>query len=68
MSEKPQVESDWTCARCGVGLEIAEVNVEYLGSAFPVELPQCPSCGLVFVPEALAMGKMAEVEKTLEDK
>ena len=69
MSEQmPQAESNWMCAKCGVSLEIAEVNVAYLGSAFPVKLPRCPSCGLVFVPEALAMGKMAEVEKTLEDK
>ena len=69
MSEQTsQVESNWMCAKCGVDLEIAEVNVAYLGSAFPVKLPRCPSCGLVFVPEALALGKMAEVEKTLEDK
>ena len=33
------------------------------GTPFPVDLLKCPSCGLVFVPEALAMGKMLEVEK-----
>jgi hypothetical protein len=31
-------------------------------------LPRCPRCGLVFIPEELALGKMAEVEKLLEDK
>jgi hypothetical protein len=44
------------------------VTVEYLGSAYPVDLLKCPQCGLVMVPEELALGKMAEVEKTLEDK
>jgi len=33
-----------------------------------VELPACAVCGLVLVPEALALGKMLEVEKILEDK
>ncbi len=58
----------WSCAKCGVALEMRKVEVAYRGSKYPVELPRCPSCGLVFVPEDLAMGKMAEVEKLLEDK
>ncbi|HOI94695.1 MAG TPA: hypothetical protein PK250_08320 [Syntrophobacter fumaroxidans] len=45
-----------------------KVNVSYLGSSFPVDLPRCPRCGLVFVPEELALGRMAEVERLLEDK
>ncbi|MBP1753072.1 MAG: hypothetical protein H6Q57_1908, partial [Geobacteraceae bacterium] len=28
----------------------------------------CAACGLVLVPENLALGKMAEVERILEDK
>ena len=40
----------------------------YLDNAFPVELPVCPKCGFVFVPEELAMGKVLSVEKVLEDK
>jgi hypothetical protein len=39
-----------------------------MDSAFPVQLPRCPNCGQVYVPEMLAMGKMLEVEKALEDK
>ena len=42
--------------------------ISYLGSAYPVDLLKCPSCGLVFIPEELALGKMLEVEKSLEDK
>ena len=58
----------WQCARCRRPLEPAQVSVSYLGNAYPVELLQCKQCGQVFVPEDLALGKMAEVEQTLEDK
>lgn len=59
---------NWVCGRCGCALVIKKVDVAYLDSSFPVDLPVCPECGQVFVPESLALGKMAEVEKTLEDK
>ncbi len=58
----------WECARCGVPLEPREISVSYLGSAFPVELLRCPKCGQTLVSEDLALGKMIEVEKQLEDK
>ena len=56
------------CQKCNVSLEVGRVTVQYMENAFPVELPRCPKCGLVFVPETLATGKMLEVEKALEDK
>jgi NAD-dependent SIR2 family protein deacetylase len=56
------------CQKCNVPLESGPVTVQYMENAFPVELPRCPQCGLVFVPEPLATGKMLEVEKALEDK
>lgn len=59
---------EWVCGRCNIPLQVSQVNVGYLGSAFPVQLLKCPQCGLVFIPEDLALGKMAEVEKALEDK
>jgi ribosomal protein S27AE len=70
MSEfvSPTDKDAWECGRCGVPLQISKVTVAYLGNAFPVDLLKCPSCGLVFVPEALALGKMLDVEKMLEDK
>lgn len=70
MSEtEKQVEPvEWLCANCNVPLKTGQVMVAYLGNAYPVDLLRCPKCGLVFVPEELALGKMAEVEKTLEDK
>ncbi len=70
MSEyvSPADLNTWECAACGVPLATGKVMVAYLGSAYPVELLKCPSCGLVFIPEELALGKMLEVEKSLEDK
>ena len=56
------------CFQCDLPLEMGKVNVAYLGSMFPVDLLRCPKCGQTFIPEELALGKMAEVEKILEDK
>jgi hypothetical protein len=56
------------CVKCKVPLEMGKVGVSYLGNTFPVDLPRCPGCGQVYVREDLALGKMADVEKLLEDK
>lgn len=70
MSEKnpESVKTEWLCSKCDVPLETGKVEVKYLGSSFPVDLLRCPKCGQVFIPEELAVGKMAEVEKMMEDK
>lgn len=71
MSERadlPPLPTGLRCAACDRVLVPAPVTIEYLGSAFQVELPRCPSCGQVHVSEALALGKMNDVEKQLEDK
>jgi hypothetical protein len=64
----PSEADKWLCANCQTTLVSKPVRIEYLGSAFPVDLPTCPNCGQVFISEELVIGKMAEVEKTLEDK
>jgi hypothetical protein len=58
----------WLCDNCGVSLILGKVDVSYLGNSFPVDLLKCPKCDLVMIPEELALGKMLEVEKGLEDK
>jgi hypothetical protein len=63
-----QEAEDWLCDACNVALELGTVEVAYLGSKYPVELPKCPICGLVYIPEQLALGQMADIEKILEDK
>jgi len=61
-------ETSVQCLKCDIPLNTGKVNVAYLGSMFPVDLLRCPQCGQAFIPEDLALGKMAEVEKILEDK
>jgi hypothetical protein len=39
-----------------------------MGNRFTADLPYCPDCGRVLISEKVALGKMAEVEKLLEDK
>ncbi|MBI9106748.1 MAG: hypothetical protein JEZ04_08380 [Spirochaetales bacterium] len=56
------------CEGCNLLLEAGKVHIRYMKSKFPAELLVCPGCGLIYVPEELAIGKMAEVERTLEDK
>jgi len=58
----------WACADCGEALVKGKVDISYMGNSFPVELLKCPKCGQVLIPEELALGKMVEVEKALEDK
>ncbi len=58
----------WQCAKCRRPLEPATISVAYMNNAYPVELLQCKQCGQVYVPEDLALGKMAHVEQMLEDK
>jgi hypothetical protein len=64
----PAKYEGWVCADCGVPLEMGKVDIAYLGNSFPVDLLKCPNCGLALIPEELALSKLAEVEKTLEDK
>lgn len=70
MSKRPELAGSeiWVCGKCQRPMELRKVSVTYMDGSFPVDLPVCPSCGQVFVPEELALGKMAEVEKALEDK
>jgi RNase P subunit RPR2 len=68
MNETKPSTSQLTCAKCKQDLVPGKVTASYLGNSFPVDLLKCPSCGLVFVPEDLAMGRMLQVEQALEDK
>lgn len=67
---KPDVKTDTAliCRKCSAALEPAETYFEYFGHGFHTKLLRCPVCKEVFIPEDLALGKMAEVEKNFEDK
>ena len=68
MREEYEGSADWVCVRCDAGLSPAKTKLTYRGSEFEIELMRCPVCNKVFIGEALAMGQMLEVEKSLEDK
>ncbi len=68
MSGQKDSEKKTMCDRCNIALTLGSVKLSYMGSDFPVELMKCPQCGLVYVPEELARGKMKQVEEALEDK
>jgi uncharacterized protein with PIN domain len=71
--EKPEASRaeearEWKCARCNLVLTPKKTVFKYLARSFTHEVLCCPSCGRVFIPQALAEGRMAEVERMLEDK
>jgi hypothetical protein len=67
-AEQQAAPPQWICSNCDLPLQPGQIMVAYLGNAYPVDLMRCPRCGLVLVTEDLALGRMAEVEKALEDK
>ncbi|GAB6908136.1 conserved hypothetical protein [Desulfosarcina cetonica] len=64
---KPE-DLEWKCFRCDQPLVAESVIAIYLGNNITTQLPQCPTCHSVLVSEELAVGKIAEVEKLLENK
>lgn len=68
MKEEDEKSNPWLCAKCRKKLVTDKVKVRYLEGNFEVELLKCPECNNVFISEELALGKMLEVEKSLEDK
>jgi predicted nucleic acid-binding Zn-ribbon protein len=58
----------WKCGCCNRELVMKKTVLVYLGHSVSHEVPTCPKCGKVLIPEELAEGRMAEVEQLLEDK
>ena len=56
------------CIPCRTEMQPKRVEFFYLGHTFAQELLCCPLCNQVYIPEILAKGRMAEVERELEDK
>lgn len=68
MNSENEKNTPWVCGKCNNKLELQKVKVRYLGGSFEVELMKCPVCNYVFISEDLALSKMLDVEKELEDK
>ncbi len=58
----------WKCGKCDRELVLKKTVFSYLGNTVAHEVPACPKCGKVFIPQELAEGRMAEVEELLECK
>ena len=72
------------CLRCGIEMkENCAIKVEGAGYGIVMSSDEnklfggrigkpkvaiCPKCGEVYLPEALVKGRMADVERELEDK
>lgn len=68
MNDQTDKKTVWMCDKCQKALVSQKVKVRYLEGNFEVELLKCPECNMVFISEDLALGKILEVEKSLEDK
>ncbi len=66
--ESIEADASLVCGQCQEPLVKGSAKFSYMGNAFPVELPMCPKCKLIYVPEELALGRVLKVEKELEDK
>lgn len=56
------------CTKCNVEMKEMEASFSYLKRTFRHKVLRCPVCGQVYITEDLAKGRMAEVEKSLEEK
>ena len=61
-------EKKMICHKCRVELVPKKTFFNYLGHNFNTDLPCCPVCGEVFIPEKLVRGRVTAVEQELEDK
>ena len=68
MNDQVEKTSAWICDKCKEKMTLSKTKLTYLSGNFEIDLMKCPRCQNVFIGEELALGKMLEVEKTLEDK
>jgi len=62
------LQSKIICEKCRIDLTPGKVTLTYLNSSFPVDLYKCAKCGIVYIPEDLALGKMDMAKKALKNK
>jgi len=61
-------ESNLICLKCNCKLEYENTNMYYMEYKLAEKFLRCPVCKQVYIPEEIALGKMVEVEESLEDK
>ncbi len=60
--------SKYFCGKCNVQMVKARTDFKYMGFDFNAELPRCPICKQVYIPEEIVNDKMQRVEMELEEK
>lgn len=58
----------WYCFKCEEKMKYSEINLIYCDFEIALVGLVCPRCDAKFIPEELAVGKMAEGEKMIEEK
>ena len=66
--ETKQEEQSYICQKCNLAMVKQDTGFSYLGKTFRTDILRCPGCGMVYVSEELARGRMKEVEMMMEDK
>ncbi|MCL1848961.1 MAG: hypothetical protein FWF83_04740 [Clostridiales bacterium] len=61
-------EGRLVCLKCDCLLEYENTSLSYLGHKLSDRFLKCPKCKQVYIPEEAAIGRMAKVEESLEDK
>jgi len=61
-------EKKLVCFKCQKELVPTKTYLSYLGHSFFTDLPKCPECGEVYIPEELVKKRIVDVEMQLEDK
>ena len=60
--------TDWHCFKCKEKMVEGEIRLVYLEIEGTQVGLMCPKCGAQYIPEELAIGKLAKGEKMIEDK
>jgi len=66
--QEAQPSGSLLCSKCNCPLEMLDIHVTYLERHFTHKVPRCPKCGQVYISEDLVEGKIAQLEKSLEEK
>ncbi|WP_367209338.1 DVU_1557 family redox protein [Desulfovibrio sp. MES5] len=65
---KADLSDNLICHVCNVLLQQVKTNFSSLRHTFSAEVPRCPQCSMVYLPESLVCDRMIPVEQLLEDK
>lgn len=60
--------AEWYCFKCKEKVTETEIRLVYLEVEGTQEGLMCPKCGVKYITEEVAVGKLARGEKMIEEK